>query len=164
MNLPPAVKTVKWIHCATALALACAAPGAGARELKVPEYKGNPGRTVTVPVVLDDAAGVAGVKARVNFDPNVVTVAGVKPGGLGSAFDLGYEVGDQGLLLSLARTEALAAGTARSTAFRLEGQPLCCPRRLSSAFAITAPGRPAPPRAWRDSRCAVRAACLQLSQ
>lgn len=81
-----------------------------AHELRLPSYEGNPGATIEVPLTLDDASGIAGIRAQVNFDPELVTVTAVTAGGLGSVFDLDHETVDGQLFITLSRSEALLSG------------------------------------------------------
>jgi hypothetical protein len=84
-----------------------------AQILSIPNYLGRPGTEVVVPLEIDDAAGLASVRATVNFDRNVLELVAVQRGPLGSLFDLVWQHDDGVLDVFLARDEALVSGSGR---------------------------------------------------
>lgn len=88
--------------------------GAGqAQTLSMPDYLGRPGTEVVMPLVIDQAAGLAGMRVTVNFDPNILQLENVQRGTLGGVFDLVWQVDDGVLDLYFARDEALESGSGR---------------------------------------------------
>jgi hypothetical protein len=86
--------------------------------LSAPHYACNPGAVVSVPISLDHAAGVAGIRVQVNYDPQVLTLTDVQPGPLGEQFDLSNESAGGAVTIDLARATALADGTGRLAVLR----------------------------------------------
>ena len=70
----------------TALALAFSASGALAYEVSVGTFVANPGRSVTVPVAIDNARGLAYAGVRLMYDPQVLVLVKVSEGTLGKVF------------------------------------------------------------------------------
>ena len=64
------------------LIAACAAWSAFAYRVSVGTYVANPGKTVTVPVALDSAAGLSYAGATLTYDPQVLVVTKVEAGSL----------------------------------------------------------------------------------
>lgn len=97
------------------LALAWAAVPARAASygIAVAEGQGEPGRVAPVAVYLDSAAEVASLEFQINYDPAMLTMAGVTnpPGSLGEAFALDYEAEDGHLVVRLYRREGLVSGS-----------------------------------------------------
>ena len=60
----------------------CAAWSAFAYRVSVGTYVANPGKTVTVPVALDSAAGLSYAGATLTYDPQVLVVTKVEAGSL----------------------------------------------------------------------------------
>lgn len=81
-----------------------------AQTLSLPCYVGRPGTEVVVPLEIDDAAGVAGMRIQVNFDPGMLELTGVQEGSLGNVFDLVWNEDDGVLLLYFAREDSLLSG------------------------------------------------------
>jgi hypothetical protein len=79
----------------------------------LPAYLGRPGALVPVPLTLNDASGLAGVTARINYDPALLSVESVTTGELGAAFTLDQSAADGVVTLILTRTENLPAGQGR---------------------------------------------------
>ena len=92
--------------------LAWAAPGS-AQNLSLPDYVGRPGGMVVLPLAIDDASGLAGLRATVNFDPNILELTEVRRGPLGGVFDLVWQEEDGVLELFFAREDALVSGGGR---------------------------------------------------
>ncbi len=85
----------------------------------------NVGLTVTirvlvviVPVSLDNAAGVAGIRVQVNYDPQVLTLTDVLTAPLGSQFSLSNEIADGAVTIDLVRATPLATGSGRLALLR----------------------------------------------
>ena len=70
----------------TALALAFSASGALAYEVSVGTFVANPGQSVTVPVAIDNARGLAYAGVRLVYDPQVLVPVKVSEGTLGKVF------------------------------------------------------------------------------
>ncbi|HEX7261521.1 MAG TPA: cadherin-like beta sandwich domain-containing protein [Luteolibacter sp.] len=84
------------------------------REFALPIYQVNPGTVVDVPLTLDNAAGLAGLRVQVNYDPAVLTLETVaNDGKLGQAFEMSYGEGAGYVRLTYARAAALGAGSGR---------------------------------------------------
>jgi hypothetical protein len=86
--------------------------------LSAPRYVCNPGAVVIVPVNLDNAAGVAGIRLQLNYDPQVLTLTDVQPGPLGAQFDLSHEIAEGSVTIDLARATQLAAGSGQLAQLR----------------------------------------------
>ena len=82
-------------------------------SLSLPTYQGRPGATVPVPLTLDNAAGLAGITVKINFDPSLLSVSSITAGSLGANFTLDQSVTDGVVTLMFTRTEVLAAGAGR---------------------------------------------------
>lgn len=109
------------LTCASLLALALTPAPAATRDLSLPSYLGRPGSLVPVPLELDNAAGLAGITVKINFDEALFAVEAVEAGPLGSAFTLQQVVSGGVLTLVFTRTDNLFAGAGRLGAvhFRL---------------------------------------------
>jgi hypothetical protein len=79
----------------------------------MPTYLGRPGALVPVPLTLNDASGLAGITARINYDPALLSVESVTAGELGAAFTLDQSAADGVVALIFTRTENLPAGQGR---------------------------------------------------
>lgn len=86
---------------------------AASRTLSVPTYLTNPGSILEVPVMLDNAAGLAGMRVQINFNPEVLELQDVSAGPLGSAFEFSHGNGEGFVQLVFARAESLTNGTGR---------------------------------------------------
>lgn len=83
------------------------------RSFSLPSYRANPGAVLEVPLTLDNAAGLAAIQVRINFDADVLGLEAVTSGPLGDAFELshGQDVGF--VQIVFARSGALAGGSGR---------------------------------------------------
>jgi hypothetical protein len=86
-------------------------PGASGYELSVGNFEVEPGGYVQVPVVIDNAAGVANIDLRINYDSEVLILAGVTNGALTASFGLEYMVGEGYLDVALASSNSLVSGS-----------------------------------------------------
>lgn len=93
--------------------LAWLVPGAWAQNLSLPNYLGRPGTEVVVPLEIDDAAGLATLRATINFDRNILELVAVRRGGLGDQFDLVWQQDDGVVDLMMAREDGLVSGSGR---------------------------------------------------
>lgn len=86
---------------------------AAAEDVQTRAYVAEIGGTGAVDVALADAAGVASISLRVNYDPNVLELLAVtnKPGTLGAEFNLQGAGGDGTADVVLTRTNALPSGS-----------------------------------------------------
>ena len=82
-------------------------------HLSLPAYLGKPGATVPVPITLDNAAGLAGITVKINFDPALLAVSSITAGSLGANFTLDQSVQAGVATLMFTRSEVLAAGAGR---------------------------------------------------
>jgi hypothetical protein len=73
---------------------------------------------VIVPLNLDQADGIAGIRIQINFDPQVVTLTDVQPGPLGAQFDMSHEIADGAVTIDLIRATQLASGSGRLALLR----------------------------------------------
>lgn len=94
------------------LALALCAAGARGYTVSAGAYVCNPGASVTVPVSLDDAAGLAHISVRVNYDPQFLVFVRSRQGSLASVFPEGFSVSDNGAGSLLIASFAAAAAPA----------------------------------------------------
>ena len=96
-----------------ALAGLPAASRAATYGISLGEGQGEPGQIGSVPVDLDFAADVASLEFQLNYDPSLLSVAGVTnpPGSLGEAFGLDVEAEDGRLIVRLFRMDGLASGS-----------------------------------------------------
>ena len=67
-----------------AVSLVMAAFTVNAYQVSVGTYVSNSGKTVTVPVVLDNAAGLSYASATLTYDPQVLVVTKAEAGSLKS--------------------------------------------------------------------------------
>ncbi|MEO5914624.1 MAG: cadherin-like beta sandwich domain-containing protein [Luteolibacter sp.] len=113
------------ILAAAALALLALCTGASAatRTFALPRYLANPGGTVEVPVTLDDASGLAAIRVRINFDPELLQLQSVKAGPLGKAFELSHGKGEGFVQLLLFRAGSLAGGSGRLAVLKFKANP-----------------------------------------
>lgn len=103
----------------TALLLAMAGLARGAaRTLSLPSYLANPGSTLEVPLMLDNAAGLAALRVQINFNPAVLELQAVTAGPLGEAFELSQGNGEGFVQLVFARAASLANGSGRLATLR----------------------------------------------
>ena len=89
----------------------------------MPGYLANPGGFLQVPLMLDNAAGLAAIQVQVNFDPEVVELQSVSTGPLGQAFEMSQGDGDGFVQLTFFRGEALAGGSGRLAVLRFRANP-----------------------------------------
>jgi len=99
-------------RCLLVAAAACALSGF-AYEVSIGNATVQPGGSVQLPVLLDDAADVAVVKFQINYDPQLLTLSGVtnRPSTLGASFALDYENDDGVLVVILYREISLVSGS-----------------------------------------------------
>lgn len=98
------------------LAVLCGLPAfsrAESRELSLPFRRANPGSLIQVPVLLDNAAGIASVRVKINFSPHLLELQSVSTGPLGSAFELNASTNDGVILLVFTRDSDLISGSGR---------------------------------------------------
>lgn len=93
--------------------LGCLVSAGWAQTLSLPNYLGRPGTEVVVPLEIDDAAGLASLRATLNFDRNILELVAVRPGPLGSQFDLVWQQDDGVLDVFMVRADSLASGSGR---------------------------------------------------
>ena len=93
--------------------LGCLVSAGWAQNLSLPNYLGRPGTDVVVPLEIDDAAGLASLRATVNFDRNILELVAVRQGPLGNQFDLVWQQADGVLDVFMARADSLASGSGR---------------------------------------------------
>jgi hypothetical protein len=93
---------------------------AGPRAFWLPSFRVNPGGILEVPLSLDDATGLAAIRVRINFDPEVLDLQGVTSGPLGDAFELSHGDGEGFVQLVFARAEALTSGSGRLAMLRFQ--------------------------------------------
>lgn len=115
--------TLAALAIAIATSLAPVAVRAESRTLSMPAYLVNPGGFLHVPVVLDNAAGLAAIQVQINFDPEVVELQSVTAGPLGDAFELSQGDGDGFVQLVFFRGEELAGGSGRLAVLRFRANP-----------------------------------------
>jgi hypothetical protein len=104
-------------------ALASMALRAGTYTLSVPHYQANPGSVLLVPLLLDNAAGLAEIRVQLNFDPEVLELTGVSPGPLGGQFDMSHETGDGSVTIDFIRATPLESGAGRLAELRFLVNP-----------------------------------------
>jgi|GEM_PF-3731651 len=110
---------------AVTLALVALSAGAHAatRKFELPHYLANPGGTVEVPLMLDNASGLAAIRVQINFDPEVLELQSVSAGPLGKAFELSHGKGDGFVQLLLVRAGSLAGGSGRLAVLKFRANP-----------------------------------------
>lgn len=120
----------------SSLILATAASGhAGVRTLSLPSYLANPGNILEVPLSLDNAAGLAGVRVQINFNTDILELLTVTAEPLGAAFDMSHGNGEGFVQLVFARSETLMSGAGRLALLRSRVNPGAVPG-LYSELAI----------------------------
>ncbi|MBM3211716.1 hypothetical protein FJZ33_05835, partial [Candidatus Poribacteria bacterium] len=81
------------------------------RNLIIPEVSGAPGKSVTVPINISDASGVAGGDINVIYDPKVLKITEIKPTVLSASMNLVSNTNTSGkIILRLAGTNAITSG------------------------------------------------------
>jgi Cohesin domain len=96
---------------------------AASRTLSLPSYLANPGGILEVPLMLDNAAGLAAIQAQINFDPEVLELLTVTAGPLGEAFELSQGDDEGSVQLTFVRAEALAGGAGRLAVLKFRANP-----------------------------------------
>jgi hypothetical protein len=104
---------LRFLLTVAAFSVALAAPAHAARQLSLPATLASPGMLVQVPVILNDAAGLASVRAAINFDSQLLEFQGVARGPLGAQFELTPSAADGVLLLLFTRDTNLSSGSGR---------------------------------------------------
>lgn len=99
--------------------VAVAAP----RHFSLPSYRANPGGLLDVPLVLDNAAGLAAIQVNINFDPDVLTLQAADSGDLGGAFEFSHGESEGSVQIVLARPDNLAGGSGRLAHLRFQANP-----------------------------------------
>jgi hypothetical protein len=106
------------------LALIASSPvQADTRNFSLPSYLANPGGILEVPLMLDNAAGLAAIQVQINFDPEVLELQAVTAGPLGEAFELSRGDGGGFVQLTFFRGEALAGGAGRLAVLKFRANP-----------------------------------------
>ncbi len=98
------------IICISALLLR-AGDGIAGRHLHLPDFKGQPGQVVPIPLILSDAASLASAKITVNYDASLLTFVQARNEGLGAAFEMIASAEDGVATLILTRASSLASGS-----------------------------------------------------
>ncbi|MDD5188248.1 MAG: cohesin domain-containing protein [Methanoregula sp.] len=80
---------------------AMALPTSASTILSIPAVKANPGDRFEIPVTCTDAVGIGSMNLKVAYDPQVVTVTGVKKGTLTSSSILDYHVESGTVVIAL---------------------------------------------------------------
>lgn len=86
--------------------------------LSAPHYSCNAGAVVSVPINLDHATGVAGIRMQVNYDPQVLILTNVQAGPLGAQFAMSNEIADGSVTIDLVRATPLTTGAGRLALLR----------------------------------------------
>lgn len=108
------------------VAIACgtaATAQAESRHFSMPSYLVNPGGFLQVPLMLDNATGLAAIQVQINFDTDVVELQSVSAGSLGQAYEMSQGDGDGFVQLTFFRGEALAGGSGRLAVLRFRANP-----------------------------------------
>lgn len=89
--------------------------------LSIPNYQARAGTEVIVPLQINGANDLAAIRARINFDRNILELLEVTRGPLGGQYDLTWQQNDGVLDIFLARNEGLqiAQGTLVIMRFRV---------------------------------------------
>ena len=93
------------------------------------------GGSVAVPVVIDNATGVASVSLTVNFDPQVLSLDSVTNAGLGQHFSLKYSASDGRVRVVLVAANALFGGRGTLVKLRFHANAGVLPG-MSSAITL----------------------------
>jgi len=80
---------------------AMALPASASTILGIPAVKANPGDRFEIPVTCTDAVGIGSMNLKVAYDPQVVTITGVKKGTLTSSSILDYHVESGTVVIAL---------------------------------------------------------------
>lgn len=115
--MKPALRFRHSARLALAIISTLAASSAGfageSRRISVPDEFASPGTDLQIPVLLDNAAGLASIQLRINFNPQLLRLRSVTPGALGDAFGLDSSAADGVIQLLFTRESNLAAGSGR---------------------------------------------------
>ena len=80
-------------------------------KLSLSKTSASPGDTLTIPILVDDAAGIAGIEATISFDPDVLEAIDVYPTILTQGFVLADTISPGQVRFSLARATGLDGGS-----------------------------------------------------
>lgn len=105
------------------LILTPAALPAESRTLSMPSYLANPGGLLDVPLNLENAAGLAAIRVRINFDPSVLELQSVTSGPLGHSFVRSQGNGPGFVQLVFVRAQSLESGDGRLAVLRFQANP-----------------------------------------
>lgn len=96
-----------------ALAANLFAAGAASADYAVslPDYVGNPGEVVRLPVNVSDVADLAAISIQLNFDPQIAQLESAAASPLGQAFDFRFETREGIAVLEFIRAEGMTAGS-----------------------------------------------------
>jgi hypothetical protein len=90
------------------------------RTFSLPSFQANPGAILVFPVSLDNAAGLAGIRVQVNFDPQHLDLVSATPGPLGALFTF-EQAPEEGLVqLDFVRANALSSGSGHLALLRFQ--------------------------------------------
>ncbi len=119
MTMKRALTTLMRVGVLAAMVMcAVATAQAATRVVTVPSYQANSGAIIEVPVSLDNAGGLAGIREQINFDQSVLEFLSVEAGPLGEAFEFSYGTGDGFVRLVFTRAEVLPSGSGRLALLR----------------------------------------------
>ncbi len=81
--------------------------------LTIPNSKAAPGDQVTIPIIIDNSAGIAGIELKVEFDPNILTAVEVLTTSITSGFTIVDSIGPGVIAISMAKATSLSAGSGK---------------------------------------------------
>lgn len=96
---------------------------AASRQLSVPSSLASPGMLVQIPLLLDQASGLASVRVLLNFNPQLLALKGVATGPLGGAFELSHSASDGVVMLLFTRETSLVSGSGRLAVLTFQVNP-----------------------------------------
>jgi hypothetical protein len=116
--IPNYTVILKALRLVIAVCAATSSLQAESRTFSIPTYLANPGETLLVPLMLDNAAGLAAIKVQINFDAKVIKLESVDAGPLGQSFEMIQGDGDGFVQLIFFRGDALSSGSGRLAALK----------------------------------------------
>lgn len=94
------------------------------RSLSIPQnYLANPGGNFQVPLVLNNAKGLAAIQVQINFDSKVLKFQSVVAATLGQLFEMSHGEGDGFVQITFFRADALTSGSGQLAILNFQANP-----------------------------------------
>ncbi|OGW15433.1 MAG: hypothetical protein A3G93_13350 [Nitrospinae bacterium RIFCSPLOWO2_12_FULL_45_22] len=80
-------------------------------NVTIGDHPGEAGSAITVPIIIDNLAGVAGADILLTFDPDILTATGASTTSLSTGFNLQYKITTGAIAISILSTTELSEGS-----------------------------------------------------